>query len=124
MKKIMVVDDEPDQIFTVKNVLESLGNNYEIIGANSGMSCFELLKNNQIPDLIILDIMMPKMSGWQVLEGLKENPSWTNIPIIFLTARKDKMAKQAGSFFGEYYIEKPFNREDLKEKIDEVLKDR
>ena len=124
MKTIMVVDDEPDQIITVKYILESSDGKYEIVGANSGIQCLELLKNNQIPDLILLDIMMPKMSGWQVLDRLKENPSWKNIPVIFLTARKDEIAKRAGGFLGDDFIEKPFNREDLKKRIDYVLKNR
>jgi two-component system sensor histidine kinase/response regulator len=124
MKTIMVVDDEPDQIFTVKNVLESSGGKYEVIGVNSGMQCLELLKDNRIPDLILLDIMMPEMSGWQVFYRLKENSSWKNIPVIFLTARKDEMAKGAGDFLGDDYIEKPFNREDLKKRIDYFLKNR
>ena len=124
MKTIMVVDDEPDQIFTVKHVLESLGGKYEIVVANSGMKCLELLKNNRIPDLILLDIMMPEMSGWQVFDRLKENPPWKNIPVIFLTARKDDIAKGAGVFLGDDYIEKPFNREDLKKRIDKLLKNR
>ena len=124
MKKIMVVDDEPDQIATVKYVLESSNNEYEIMGADSGFKCLELLKNNQIPDLILLDIMMPEMSGWEVLNQIKENSSWRNIPIIFLTARTDRVAKKAGVFLGDDFIEKPFDSKYLIEKIDEIFKNR
>ena len=118
----MVVDDEPDQIATVKYVLESSKNDYEIIGVDSGSKCLELLKNNEIPDLILLDIMMPKMSGWEVYNHIKENSSWMNIPIIFLTARTDKVAKKAGGFLGDDFIEKPFNSQYFIKKIDEFLK--
>ena len=121
-KKIMVVDDEPNQILTIKVTLEDLSDKYEVIGANSGMQCLQLLKNNQIPDLILLDIMMPKMSGWETFDQLKENPSWKNIPVVFLTARTDRAARNAGGFLGEDYIEKPYNIEDLKKRIDKVLK--
>ena len=121
MKKIMVVDDDPDQISTIKYVLESLNNQFEVIGANSGIQCLELLKKNQIPDLILLDIMMPEMSGWEVLNRIKDESSWKNIPVIFLTARTDKIAKDAGGFLGDDYIEKPFNREDLIKRIDDIL---
>jgi CheY-like chemotaxis protein len=122
MKKIMVVDDDPKQISFLKYVLESLGNQYEVISANNGMQCFQLLKNNQIPDLILLDIMMPEMSGWEVLKNLKENSSWKNIPVIFLTARTDEVAKKAGGFLGDDFIEKPFKKEDIIKKIDNFLK--
>lgn len=124
MKKIMVVDDEPDQIDTVKHVLENSNIEYEIISADSGFKCLQLLKNNQIPDLILLDIMMPEMTGWEVFNRLKENSSWRNIPIIFLTARTDRVAKKAGTFLADNYIEKPFNSKYLMEKIDEVIKNR
>ena len=123
MKKIMVVDDEPDQIFTIKKALEKPGNDYEFITVNSGAQCLELLEKNQIPDLILLDIMMPKMSGWIVFDKLKDNASWEKIPIIFLTARTDKIAENAGGFLGNDFIEKPFEAKDLKSRIDKVLKD-
>jgi CheY-like chemotaxis protein len=118
----MVVDDEPDQIFAIKVNLEELSDKYEIISANSGMQCLHLLKNNQIPDLILLDIMMPGMSGWETFNRIKASELWKNIPIIFLTARTDRVAEDAGSFFGDDYIEKPYDLEDLKERIEKVLK--
>ena len=120
-KKIMVVDDEPDQILTIKDTLENLSNEYEVIGANSGMQCLELLKNNRIPDIIILDIMMPEMSGWETFNQLKENQLWKNIPVVFLTARTDKMAKDTGDFLGDDFIVKPCNISELKQRIDKIL---
>ena len=98
------------------------GDEYEVIPARNGVECFELLKNNEIPDLILLDIMMPEMSGWQVFDKLKENPAWKDIPIVFLTARTDEMAENAGSFLGDDYIEKPVDAKELKKRIDKVLK--
>ena len=121
MKKIMMVDDEPDQIFTAKIGLE-LDGKYEIIGANSGDQCFELLKDGQIPDLILLDLMMPGMSGWTVHDRLKKKDSpYNDIPIIFLTGATDSDSKEVGEWFGEDYIEKPYELEDLKKRIDTVL---
>ena len=120
----MMVDDEEDQIFGIKTVLEKkYGDEYKVIPANNGAECFELLKNNELPDLILLDIMMPEMNGWQVFDKLKENPSWKDIPVVFLTARTDEIAERAGSFLGEDYIEKPFDTKYLKSRIDKVLKD-
>jgi len=119
MKKIMFVDDEEDQVFGIKTALEDkYGDEYEVIPARNGAECFELLKNNELPDIILLDIMMPEMSGWTVFDTLKENPSWKDIPVVFLTARTDE---NAGRFLGEDYIEKPVKTEDLKNRIDKVL---
>jgi CheY-like chemotaxis protein len=122
MKKIMLIDDEEDQIFGIKTALENkYGDEYEVIPANNGAECFELLNNNKLPDLIVLDIMMPEMSGWKVLDKLKENPSWKNIPVVFLSARTDDIAKNAGEFLGDDYIEKPVMVEELKKRIDKLL---
>ena len=120
MKKIMFVDDEEDQIFAVRKALENTYSGYEIIPAGSGEKCLELLKNNETPDLILLDIMMPEMSGWELFDKLKESPSWKNIPVVFLTARQDRI--NAGGFLGDDYIEKPFDADNLKRRIDKVLK--
>ena len=121
-KKILIVDDEPDQVFTVKKALEKIDGDYEIVSANSGMECLEILKNDNIPDLILLDIMMPEMSGWIVYDRIKDNEKWEKIPIIFLTARTDRVAENAGKFLGDDFIEKPFDRDDLKKRIDLILK--
>ena len=122
MKKIMLVDDEKDQIFTIKTALEDkYGKEYEVISAYSGAECFKLLKNNEIPHLILLDIMMPEMSGWEVFNKLKANKSWKDIPVVFLTARTDEIAENAGGFLGDDYIEKPVKAEELKIRIDKIL---
>jgi CheY-like chemotaxis protein len=122
MKKIMVVDDDQDQISTLKYVLESLESKYEVIGVNDGPQCLKLLRDKNIPDLILLDIMMPEMNGWEVYNKIKENSLWKNIPVIFLTARTDRIAKNAGRFLGDDYIEKPFNKDDLIKRIDNIFK--
>ena len=121
MKKIMIVDDDPDQTLTVKEVLEQFPD-YKVITINSGIDCINYLKNNEFPNLILMDIMMPKMTGWQTLEQIKEHPKWKKIPIIFLTARTDSVAKHAGNFLGDDYIEKPVSIDVLKERIEKVLK--
>ena len=120
-KKIMVVDDEPDQILTVKHVIEDLGDEYEVIGADSGEQCLEILKNNQIPDMIFLDIMMPGMNGWDVAAEIKKNPNWNKIPLVFLTAKSDPFSKTFGGIVSEDYITKPFEKNELKESIDKFL---
>jgi CheY-like chemotaxis protein len=123
MKKIMLVDDEKDQIFFIKTSFQNLfGKEYTIIPAESGEKCFELLQNKEIPDVILLDIMMPKMNGWEVFDRLRAHPQWKDIPIVFLTARTDEFAEHAGVLIAEDYIKKPIEIKELKLRIDNVLK--
>ncbi len=120
VKKVVVVDDNPDVIFSVKSGLEGVSEDYQIIGVESGQKCLEFLET-QMPDLILLDIMMPGLSGWATYDKIKENPTWKHIPVVFLTARTDRVAKDAGGFLGDDYIEKPFDIHDLKTRIDKVF---
>jgi CheY-like chemotaxis protein len=123
MKKILYVDDKKDQIFFIKTAFEDLyGDEYDIIPAESGKKCLELLNNNVKPDLILLDIMMPEMSGWEVFDKLKANPLWKNIPVVILTARTDGFAEKTGEFIADDYIKKPIDVKELKTRIDNVLK--
>jgi CheY-like chemotaxis protein len=123
MKKIMLVDDEKDQIFFIKTSFNNLfGKEYVIVPVESGEKCFELLQKEEIPDLILLDIMMPRMNGWEVFDRLRANPLWKDIPIIFLTARTDEFAEHAGALIAEDYIKKPIEIKELKLRIDNVLK--
>jgi CheY-like chemotaxis protein len=123
MKKIMLVDDEKDQIYVIKTSFEKLfGKEYIIIPAESGEKCFELLQKKELPHLILLDIMMPSMNGWEVFDRLHANPSWKDIPIIFLNARTDEFAEHAGVLIAEDYIKKPIEIKELKTRVDNVLK--
>lgn len=121
IKKIMIVDDLPQVTYTVKYGLEKLDPDYNVIEVDSGKKCIELLENKQIPDLILLDIMMPEMNGWEVARTLQKKFEWRKIPIIFLTATEDETSKITGGIIAEDYIGKPFDIADLKKKIDKVL---
>ncbi len=118
VKKVMIVDDEPDILTTIGQVLEVSG--YQVIKAHNGKDCLEKL-HEVTPDLVVLDIMMPEMSGWDVAAKIKENPKWNKIPIMFLTAKGDTMSKGMGSMTSEDYVVKPFDIMDLKERIDRIL---
>lgn len=120
----MIVDDEQSVILSVKTGLDDLEAGYEIIGVNSGEECLDILKKGEIPNLILLDIMMPEMNGWVLYDILNSNASWKDIPVVFLTARTDKIAKGAGEIYGDDHIEKPFEIKNLKERIDKVLKEK
>ena len=120
MKKIMVVDDDPDIIYSIR---EGLFTEYEIICAESGKQCLKILET-EIPDIILLDIMMPYMSGWKTLNQIRKNTSLRNVPIVFITARTDKNAKEAGSFLGDEYLEKPFSLNHIMAIINKYIKTR
>ena len=120
-KKIMIVDDSPEITFTVKDGLELLDSNYDVICLDGGKKCLEYLEKNEKPDIILLDIMMPGMNGWQVFKKLKENKNLSNTPIVFLTAKSDNFSKAFGKIIADAFIEKPFNINDLKQKIDNFI---
>lgn len=117
----MVVDDEQDIIDMIKDGLGSFSKEYEVNGAGSGKECLEILKNGELPDLIILDIMMPEMSGWDVFAKLKEDLRLRSIPIVILTVKADPICKGLGKIPADDYIEKPFGIKDLKKRIDRIL---
>ena len=119
-KKIMVVDDEPDILTTVGQMLEMSG--FEVIRAADGKECIQKLnESTSNPDLILLDIMMPDVSGWDVAAKIKENPDWGSIPIVFLTAKGDTMSIGMGGMASEDYIVKPFDIKDLIIRIQKIL---
>ncbi len=120
-KSIFLVDDNNDIIYSVKEGLMSVSDDYEVTGIESGRKCLEMLKSN-VPDLILLDIMMPGMDGWDVCAKIKSNKKTEKIPIVFLTAKTDNISKSMGRLASEDYIEKPFDIKDLKKRIDEILK--
>lgn len=119
-KRILLVDDEPDLVEFVKMRLEA--NNYDVLVANDGEEAFEVLAQN-IPDLIILDIVLPKMDGHKVCELLKKDQRLAKIPVLMLTARDRqedmRLAKKCGA---DGYIIKPFDAQSLLLDIENVLK--
>lgn len=122
MIKILLVDDEQDQIFGIKTALENTYHDeFEILAAENGQKCLNYLEEGQNPDLILLDIMMPEMSGWEVYDKIRDNPDWRHIPIVFLTARTDRIAENAGEFLGDDYIEKPIEIDQLRKRINSIL---
>lgn len=118
-KRVMVVDDEEDIRTSVGQVLEICG--YEVIKAENGSDCLKQLEQGR-PDLVILDIMMPGMSGWDVAARMKENEKWNTVPIVFLTAKGDDMSIGMGGLASEEYIVKPFDVVKLMECVDRILR--
>ena len=119
-KTILVVDDEPDILLTVSQTLEIFG--YNVIEAKNGQECIEkLCEMRDNPDLVLLDIMMPEISGWDVAAKIKDNPDWKKIPIVFLTAKGDTMSIGMGNLTAVDYIVKPFDVKDLKQRLEKIL---
>ncbi len=110
---ILIVDDTKDNI----DILINLLNNYDVIPALDGNTALEIIEEENI-DLILLDIMMPIMDGFEVCKILKKNPKTVNIPIIFLTAKSDNEDIKIGFELGAVdYITKPFNPSELISRV-------
>jgi CheY-like chemotaxis protein len=120
-KKILIVDDEPDQVFTVQKSIEASSDEFEVFSATSGEQSIEFLQKHEPPDLILLDIMMPQMDGIEVIKKIRENPVWSHIPVVFLTARTDKLSIEDSMDLGDDYLEKPFDIDDLMKRIQKAV---
>lgn len=120
-KKILIVDDEKDLVETVIFQLQEAG--YEVMSAYDGQEGLSKAQKEK-PDLIVLDLMLPKMDGYKVCGMLKNDGRYKKIPIIMFTARAQvsdmELAKEVGA---EAYITKPFEQEVLLGKIKELLKE-
>ena len=118
-KRILIVDDTKDILQVVARRLQSWG--YEALTAESGEEGLKMAQE-QLPDLVLLDIMMPKMKGRDVCARLKADPHTQHIPVIFLTALGLADHVKAGMDLGaDDYIVKPFEPAELKERIAIVL---
>jgi DNA-binding LytR/AlgR family response regulator len=110
-KKILLIEDEPDLIDNLKTLLES--HHYSVLTANNGLEGINCIKECS-PDLIICDIMMPEMDGYEVIKELNKNPKLSLIPFIFLTAKVDRKDLRKGMEFGaDDYLFKPFGAKEL-----------
>lgn len=108
---ILVVDDEPGIVDIARANLEGLG--YRVISAGNGLEALELIRQES-PDLVILDILMPEVDGWDVLERVEADPEMAGIPIIMLTARASDEDVLRGLESGAVeYMTKPFYPQEL-----------
>ena len=113
--RILVVDDQTTNIQVVGSVLGKFG--HEIIPASDGATALKRLTVG-MPDLILLDVLMPGMDGFEVCRQLKGNPAWKHIPVIFLSAADDKeLIVRALNAGGIDYITKPFNQAELVSRV-------
>ncbi|MBU1870107.1 MAG: response regulator [Candidatus Omnitrophica bacterium] len=120
MKKILIIDDEKDFCFFVSQNLELTGK-YKVVVTNSSKDGLSAALRHK-PDVILLDILMPGMNGFEVLAQLKGNQDTTTIPVIMLTAIDTEESKEkAVGLYNEDYITKPVDIASLNAKIDSVL---
>uniref|UniRef100_A0A7V3JAV4 Response regulator n=1 Tax=candidate division CPR3 bacterium TaxID=2268181 RepID=A0A7V3JAV4_UNCC3 len=121
MKKILVVDDEPDILELIKDILKSKYDVYTAKNVKEAVSTLEKIKI----DLIILDIMMPQIDGWDFLWMIRGSEKYREIPVIIVTARADAEDKLIGLKEGvKDYIVKPFLPNELINRVEEILKER
>jgi CheY-like chemotaxis protein len=124
--KILIIDDELDSVTFIETILKKEG--HTIISAGDGLEGFEKAKK-EIPDLIVLDVQMPKMDGFEVFDKLKKESSTKNIPVVMLTGIREKIgigfnADDMKQFIGEKpngYVEKPVSPQELLKVIKEIL---
>jgi DNA-binding response OmpR family regulator len=122
--KIMVVDDNQDILESVTAVFEGEKPPPKVTGVTSGKEALAAMKRDR-PDIVILDIMMPGLSGWDVASQMKDDPVLSSVPIVYLSAKSDTLSRQMGGLSAEDYIVKPFNPADLVRRVKDVLmKDR
>jgi two-component system response regulator VicR len=122
-RKIVCVEDEPEMIDLIKLILTRKG--FEVLGANGGAKGLALIKKEQ-PDLVLLDLMMPEMDGWQVYQQLKADEATQDIPVIVVTAKAQNIDKVLGLHIAKVddYIPKPFSLQELVDRVEAVLQRR
>ena len=120
-KKILVADDEKDYADLIKLVLEPEG--FEVRLTDNGVSAIKALKEYR-PDIVILDVNMPQMDGFETLRKIRKDPEFSHLPVIFLTVRKSDSAKVRGLDVegSDDYIVKPFKPRELTVRVKAVLR--
>jgi len=115
MKKILIVDDEPNIIMTLEYTFKK--NNYDVFIARDGQEALDILQL-EIPDVILLDIMMPKVDGFATLEKIKKNQLLRHCKVIFLSAKNKAINIEKGLALGaDLYITKPFSIKKVVEQV-------
>ena len=118
-KEILIVDDEPNVVMPIQFLMEQQG--YKVMIAERGEDALDLIYQYK-PDLVLLDIMLPGIDGYEVCEIIRLNPKYRNVKIIFLTAKGREVEIAKGLALGaDAYITKPFSNAELVAKVKELL---
>jgi DNA-binding response OmpR family regulator len=120
-KKVLVADDEENIVITLEFLMEQAG--YDVRIAHNGKEALEQVAAFQ-PDLVLLDVMMPSISGYDVCQRVRENPDWQDIKIIMLTAKGREAEITKGLALGaNSYVTKPFSTKELLAEVQRILED-
>ncbi|HLE23694.1 MAG TPA: response regulator [Anaerolineales bacterium] len=119
-KRVVCIEDEPEMIDLVRLILGRKG--FEVIGANGGVEGLEAVRREK-PDLVLLDLMMPDMDGWEVYQQIKADEALRHIPVVVVTAKAQSIDKVLGLHIAKVddYITKPFGPQELLESIAKIL---
>ena len=119
-KKILVIDDEPELCELIKLILEDSGFTVEVL--QDPNKAIRTIKEGEKPDLILLDVVMPEITGWEVCEKIKKDKEICNIPVMFLTVNADSKYVEKGFALGaKSYMCKPFQPVELLKRIMKIL---
>jgi DNA-binding NarL/FixJ family response regulator len=119
-KQLLLIDDDPNLILLVKDYLEFRG--YQVFTAENGWQALEILEQ-QVPDMIICDIMMPEMDGYELVQQIREDSRLEWIPVLFLSAKSQSQDRVKGLNTGaDVYMVKPFEPEELVAQVESSLK--
>jgi DNA-binding response OmpR family regulator len=123
VKHIVCIEDEPEMIDLIQLILNRRG--FEVLGASGGKEGLELVRKTH-PDLVLLDLMMPDMDGWEVYQQMKADESTRNIPVIIVTAKAQNIDKVLGLHIAKVddYIAKPFGPQELIDSVEKILNQR
>jgi two-component system response regulator VicR len=119
-KRVVCIEDEPEMIDLVRLILSRKG--FEVIGANGGIEGLEVVREEK-PDLILLDLMMPDMDGWEVYQQIKADANLRSIPVVVVTAKAQSIDKVLGLHIAKVddYITKPFGPQELLDSVEQIL---
>ncbi|MDS4025442.1 MAG: response regulator [Candidatus Contendobacter sp.] len=117
--KILVVDDEPNIVLSLEFLMKQAG--FQVRTASDGEVALAAIAAEQ-PDLMLLDVMMPRKNGYEVCQAVRANPDWKGIRIIMLTAKGREVEREKGLALGaDDYITKPFSTQEVVERVRELL---
>lgn len=122
-RRVVYIEDEPEMVDLVRLILKR--KNYEVIGANGGREGLDTVRR-LLPDIVLLDLMMPDMDGWEVYQQLKADENTRDIPVIVITAKAQNIDKVLGLHIAKVndYISKPFSPKDLVDSLQKVFEGR